>query len=72
MSCNHKGHLRYVRRVFVNGTMHFGVQCSKCLDMVKTEKHDYKLFIRIEEIPPHSTIHEWIDPELNEDQGGLF
>lgn len=68
--CDHKGHVRYVRRVFRNETVHFGVQCAKCLDMVKTERHHHKLFIRVDEIPPHSTIHEWIDPAIN--NGGLF
>jgi hypothetical protein len=70
--CDHKGHLRYVRRIFKNGTQHFGVQCSKCLDMVKTTRHNNKLFITLAEIPAHSTIHEYIDPELNAEQGGLF
>ncbi len=70
--CDHNGHLRYVRRIFKNGTQHFGVQCSKCLDMVKTKRHDNKLFISLAEIPAHSTIHEYIDPTLNGDQGELL
>lgn len=70
--CNHKGYLRYVRRVFKNGTIHFGVQCSNCLDMVKTERHQNKLFISLAEIPPSSTIHEYIDPELNDKQEELL
>lgn len=70
--CNHKGHLRYVRRVFKNGTTHFGVQCSACLDMVKTERHQLKLFITLAEIPAHSTIHEYVDPNINDAQGDLL
>jgi hypothetical protein len=70
--CDHKGRLRYVRRVFKNGTIHFGVQCSACLDMVKTSRHNNKLFISISEIPAHSTIHEYIDPALNDKQGDLL
>jgi hypothetical protein len=42
------------------------------MDMVKTKRHDNKLFISITEIPAHSTIHEYIDPELNNNQGELL
>jgi hypothetical protein len=40
--------------------------------MVKTKRHENKLFITLAEIPAHSTIHEYIDPELNDKQGELL
>lgn len=68
--CNHHDSLRYVRRVFSNGTVHYAVQCSRCFETVKTERHGYRPFIRHEEIPRGVIICDWIDPDSV--QGGLF
>jgi hypothetical protein len=69
-TCNHDHSLRYARRVFSNGTVHYCVQCTRCLDVVKTARHGYRLFIRHDEIPSSAVIFEWIDPSCA--TGGLF
>ena len=60
--CDHVGARHYVRRTFSNGTTHIGVQCLRCLRIVKLPQHDCRLWIRASEVPPGKTIHEWIDP----------
>lgn len=65
--CDHRGSRRYARRVFSNGTIHYCVQCSRCLKAVKTDRHDGKLFLKHTEIPENTPIFEWIDAS-----GGLF
>lgn len=69
-NCNHSNTLRYARRVFCNGSVHYCVQCTRCLDVVKTKRHENKLFIKHEEIPPGAMIFDWIDTEAA--VGGLF
>ena len=61
--CDHKLARQYARRVFSNGSVHFCVQCTKCLDLVKLPEHSYRPFIRPDEIPIGRTIHEWISRE---------
>ena len=58
--CDHVGHRVYARRVFANNTVHFCVQCLKCLQVVKMPEHDNRPFIRAEEIPPGRAIHDFI------------
>ena len=61
--CDHVNAKRYARRVFENGTIHYCVQCLKCLRVIKTEKHAGKLFIKHNEIPTNKKIHEFITRE---------
>lgn len=61
--CDHAGHRVYARRVFNNGTVHFCVQCLKCLRVVKLEEHENKPWIKVESIPPGRKIHDFIEPE---------
>ena len=61
--CDHLGHRVYARRVFANGTIHFCVQCLKCLTTVKLPEHGNRPWIRVEEIPPGRKIHDFIDTE---------
>lgn len=68
MQCNHDGSLRYARRIFSNGTTHYCVQCSSCLDIVKTERHGGRLFIKHEEIPHGKAIHEFAYHDDNEQE----
>ena len=59
--CDHAGHRRYTRRVFANGTVHYCVQCIKCLRVVKLDEHDQRPWIRFNEIPTGKTIHPFIE-----------
>jgi len=59
--CDHAGHRRYTRRVFANGTVHYCVQCIKCLRVVKLDEHQNRPFIRFNEIPLGKTIFQFID-----------
>lgn len=68
--CDHKGGLRYARRIFSNGTVHFCVQCVRCLETVKTARHEGRLLIKQSEIPQGAVIFDWVDPSAA--QGGLF
>ncbi len=61
-------HERYARRVFANGTVHYCIQNTRTLDIVKHPRHEYRPFIRHDEVPPGCVIHNWID----RNQGGLF
>lgn len=57
--CDHIG--TYVRRTLGDGTVHFCVQCARCLQLLKLTEHDSRPYIRVEEIPAGRTIGEWID-----------
>lgn len=70
MQCSHEGSLRYARRLFTDGTTHYCVQCTRCLEVVKTQRHELRLFIKHEDIPLGAVIFDWIDPSGI--QGGLF
>lgn len=61
--CDHVGHRVYARRVFANGTVHFCVQCLHCLRAVKLPEHEFRPWIRIDEIPPGRKIHDFIEQE---------
>ena len=69
MPCEATGNLRYVRRVFANGTVHYCIQNTETLDLVKHPRHDYRPFIRHDEIPVGEPVHQWIEPTR---QRGLF
>lgn len=68
--CDHKGGLRYARRIFSNGTTHYCVQCARCFEVVKTDRHEGRLLIKHSEIPQGAVIFDWIDP--SEAQRGFF
>jgi len=61
--CDHVGHRVYARRVFANGTVHFCVQCLKCLRVTKEPDHNYRPWIRVEEVPQGRKIHDFVHPE---------
>ncbi len=63
---------QYCRRVFPNGTQHFGAQCLDCLQNIKLDRHNGRLWIKLEDIPVNAPIHAWIDSDLTIGQGGLF
>lgn len=58
---DHAGHRVYARRTFKNGTVHFCVQCLKCLNVVKLHEHGSRPWIRADEIPAGRKIHDFID-----------
>ena len=71
MACELTGNrYRYTRRIFTNGAIHYCIQDTETLDLIKSPQHDYRPFIRHDEIPPGETIYRWVDPE--DTQGGLF
>lgn len=71
MACELTGNQnRYTRRTFSNGAIHYCIQDMNTLDLVKSPRHEYRPFIRHDEVPAGETIYEWID--VNTDQGGLF
>jgi hypothetical protein len=61
--CDHVGHRVYALRTFANGTVHYCIQCTRCLAIVKTEEHQFRPFIRRDEIPTGKTVYPWINPE---------
>lgn len=61
--CDHAGHKVYARRLFANGAVHFCVQCLHCLSVVKLDEHDWRPWIRVEEIPAGRKIHDFIEQE---------
>ena len=63
---------QYCRRVFSNGTQHFGAQCLDCLQNIKLDRHNGRLWIKLEDIPVNAPIHAWMDPDLVIGQGDLF
>lgn len=69
--CTH-ARWHYCRRIMPNGAHHFGIQCLDCLDIIKSERHGGKLWIKTEDIPRNAPIHAWIDTDAATGQGGLF
>ena len=69
--CQHQ-RWQYCRRVFSSGTVHFGAQCLDCLQIVKLDRHQGRLWLKPEDIPANAPIHAWIDHDLITGQGGLF
>lgn len=61
--CDHAGETVYTRRTFRNGSVHYCIQCRNCLQVVKSPDHDFRPFIRHDEIPTGTTIHDF-------DEGG--
>lgn len=57
MQCNHLGALRYARR-----SSQLCVQCIRCFQAVKTERHGGKLYIKRSDIPAGAAIFDWIEP----------
>lgn len=70
-NCQHQ-RWHYCRRVFSNGTIHFGTQCLDCLKNIKLDRHQGRLWLKPEDIPANAPIHAWIDPDAITGQGGLF
>lgn len=59
--CDHVGHRVYAERSFSNGSVHYCVQCTRCLQVVKLPEHGNRPFIRRDEIPADKAIHRFID-----------
>ena len=72
MKCCHTDKLRYARRKFSNGSIHYCVQCGYCGEVVKIKRHNYRPFIRHDEIPTGYQIHEFKDTTDESWQGALF
>ena len=49
MECKHIGHRVFTKRLFQNLTTHYCVQCLNCGQIVK---HNNKLWLKLEDIPP--------------------
>lgn len=60
MRCNHQDSLVYVRRTKEVGEVHYAVQCTECLDIVKTERHNFRPYIKHSEIPTGYVIYEFV------------
>lgn len=60
-ACTHEGYRVYARRQFSNGSTHICVQCLHCLSVVKLPEHGERPFLRIDEVPPGRTVHDWIE-----------
>lgn len=69
--CKHS-RWQYCRRILPNGSQHFGAQCMDCMDVIKLERHGFKLWLKTEDIPANAPIHAWIDLAAQVGQGGLF
>lgn len=63
--CDHIGHRVFRKRVFGNLTEHYCVQCLKCGRVVK---HNNKLWLKLEDIPPQAKIS--LFDELLLEKGG--
>jgi hypothetical protein len=61
--CDHHGHRVYARRSFANGSVQYCIQCTRCLEVVKTPEHGYRPYIRHDEIPTGNKIFDFIEPE---------
>jgi hypothetical protein len=59
--CDHAGHRVYARRTFANGTVHYCIQCTRCLSVVKIPQHGNRPWIRHDEIPLGRTVHAFIE-----------
>ena len=70
-TCHHS-RWQYCRRVFSNGTTHFAAQCLDCMDIIKMDRHQGRLWLKPEDIPANAPIHAWIDPDTASGHGGLF
>jgi len=70
--CDHFDSMRYARRVFANGTVHYCIQCKKCGQVVKHSRHNNRPYIKHSEIPTGYQIHEFIHTDDDSWQGGLF
>lgn len=53
--------MRYTRRIFANGTVHYCIQNTLTGDLVKHPRHNMRPFIRHDEIPLGVAIHEWME-----------
>jgi hypothetical protein len=57
--CNHERR-QYCRVQTPSGHLIFSIQCLDCLELIKTQKHHDKLFLKPSEIPLNETIHAFI------------
>ena len=53
--CEHSKRI-YVRAT-TNKTTHYGVQCTECLQIIKTVKHGFRPWIKHSEIPLGEAIY---------------
>jgi hypothetical protein len=66
--CDHAGHRVYARRTFANCTVHICVQCLNCLAVVKIPEHGNRPWIRIDEVPAGSAIHDFVSERRESEQ----
>lgn len=62
-NCDCVGHRVYARRVFNNGSVHFCVQCLRCLQVCKLPEHGNRPWIKATEIPAGRGIYDFIEPK---------
>lgn len=60
-NCDCVGHYFYTKRIFKNGTIHFCAQCKSCLRVVKLPIHNFRPWIKPEEIPTGNIIQDFIE-----------
>ena len=65
MFCKHLK-TRYCRVQTAKGDIFFSKQCLGCLELVKTDEHGGKLFLKPSEIPINETIHAFVFSEGGE------
>ncbi len=70
--CTHEHGMRYARRSFTNGAVHYCIQCKICGEVVKHKRHNFCPFIKHNEIPTGYQIHEFMDLSDDSFQGALF
>lgn len=68
MECKHIGHRVFTKRLFQDLTTHYCVQCLNCGQIVK---HNNKLWLKLEDIPPTKTIYNF-DELLLESGGNML
>ena len=57
--CTHKA-WRYTRRAMASGQIHFIAQCTDCGSGLKLERHNGKLWLKLEDIPEGELIYTWV------------
>ena len=59
--CDHVGHEFYARITLPNGQSHFCIQCEKCLEVIKSKKHGWRLYIKLSEVPSDSIVRPLVE-----------
>lgn len=68
IGCAHASNLVYSRKTFIDGQVHYCMQCTKCGQAIKSKHHDYKLWLKHSDVPPHSIIYPFDEVAHNAKQ----